>query len=191
MDYESYLTAVLRQDPDVVLVGELRTGEAAQHACEAALSGHLVLSTVHARDALGVLLRLNYLGVDLQLLAHSVRCVLYQSLVPILCENCKEIDQVEQRRMCDTRGELVDTLYRPRGCESCNMTGFHGRAPVNEVLFIDQAFSESILRCNNDMAALRRDLTDRQRFPLTHTALRLLQRGAITWSQMLEICEGR
>jgi len=137
MTFAAGLRAILRQDPDVVMVGEIRDPETAQIAVQASLTGHLVLSTVHTNDAVGAITRLRDMGIEPFLLASTVRLVLAQRLVRRLCTHCRaprEHDALSQRLM----GTGFDgTLYRAIGCPACNHTGYAGRLGVYEAVAID------------------------------------------------------
>ena len=139
MTFAAGLRAILRQDPDVVMVGEIRDKETAEIAVQASLTGHLVLSTVHTNSALAAITRLRDMGVESYLLASTVSAIVAQRLVRRLCPHCKigyEADEAEQR-LLGVDGPV--TLYRPHGCEHCNGTGYVGRHGVYEVVTIDEA----------------------------------------------------
>lgn len=138
LDYAAALRAVLRQDPDVIALGEIRDEESAAAALRAALTGHLVISTVHARSAREVALRLRDLGVDDLTHAQAIRLVVCQRLVPVLCARCKVIDL-----MSSAAHGL--TVYRPVGCVRCDYSGFSERVLVAEVLEGSGEFPEE--RC--------------------------------------------
>jgi general secretion pathway protein E len=140
MSFARGLRAILRQDPDVVMVGEIRDLETAQVAVQASLTGHLVMSTLHTNTAVGAVTRLRDMGVEPFLLSSSLTAVLAQRLVRRLCTACKRSYIADQQ----TRVELESlgrqeplTLYEAVGCEACNGTGFNGRAALFEVVVVD------------------------------------------------------
>jgi type IV pilus assembly protein PilB len=134
------LRTILRSDPDVILVGEIRDEETARIAMQAATTGHLVLSTLHAQSASSSIVRLKDMGVDPGLLAPSVNCVVAQRLARRLCVRCREpyapTDLERQRFELDSLGN-IEHLYRPRGCETCLQTGFEGRVALYEAMSVE------------------------------------------------------
>lgn len=144
MSFARGLRAILRQDPDVILIGEIRDGETAEIAVQASLTGHLLLSTLHTNTAAGAVTRLHDLGIDNFLLASTLRGVLAQRLVRKLCDHCKEpyeADKLLRRIAHFSKGALV---YRGRGCEYCNGTGYQGRRALFELVEIDEPLQKLI-----------------------------------------------
>lgn len=139
MSFAAGLRAILRQDPDVVMVGEIRDRETADIAVQASLTGHLVLSTVHTNSAVAAVTRLRDMGVEPFLLASTVKAILAQRLVRRLCESCKRPyapDPGERRLLgSDAAGDV--TLWAPAGCADCGHTGFAGRVGLYEIAVID------------------------------------------------------
>jgi general secretion pathway protein E len=138
MTFATGLRAILRQDPDVVMVGEIRDVETAEIAIQASLTGHLVLSTVHTNSAVGAITRLRDMGAEPFLLSSTIAAVLAQRLVRRLCPTCKEAhspDEAEQKLL----GVGPDaTIYRPKGCGRCGHTGYEGRVGVYEMMVVDE-----------------------------------------------------
>jgi general secretion pathway protein E len=133
------LRAILRQDPDVVMVGEIRDLETAEIAVQASLTGHLVFSTLHTNSAVGAVTRLRDMGVEPFLLSSSLIGVLAQRLVRVLCEDCKEL-YTAGKADCETMGIAVDnppTLYHARGCPECSQLGYRGRTGIYELVTVD------------------------------------------------------
>lgn len=146
MTFARGLRAILRQDPDVVMVGEIRDLETAQIAVQASLTGHLVLSTLHTNTAAGAITRLEDMGVEAFLLSSSLLGVLAQRLVRTLCPHCKEAhepDKEERNLLGVTKKEGV-LIYRARGCEHCNQTGYRGRTGIHELLLVNEHIRELI-----------------------------------------------
>lgn len=144
LTFASGLRAILRSDPDIVMVGEIRDRETAQIAIEAALTGHLVLSTLHTNDAPGALTRLTEMGIEPFLTASAIECVLAQRLARRLCPHCKEPYQptAEALRQNEFPPEAIEgevTLYRAAGCNRCNNTGYKGRFGIYEVMIVSEA----------------------------------------------------
>jgi type IV pilus assembly protein PilB len=135
--FANTLRSVLRQDPDVIMVGEIRDQETAEIAIRSALTGHLVISTLHTNNSAGTLTRLVEMGVEPFLVSSSVLGVLSQRLVRKLCPHCREAYEITQGERDLLGAELVPAgskVYRPRGCESCDHTGFSGRLGIFELL---------------------------------------------------------
>ena len=145
MTFAAALRSILRCDPDIVMIGEIRDRETAQIAVESALTGHLVLSTLHTNDAPGALSRLTEMGIEPFLTSSAVDCVLAQRLARKLCTNCKEPYTAtrEMLRKNDFPSEVADredvTLYRAKGCSRCNNTGYKGRLGLYEVMIVSEA----------------------------------------------------
>lgn len=143
LTFASGLRSILRQDPDTIMVGEIRDAETAEIAIRAAITGHFVLSTIHTNDALSTIVRLVDMGVEPFLVASSVKCVISQRLVKKLCTHCKTEREVES-----SDNILLHTQYKtafvPVGCSHCNNTGYSGRTAVFEIILIDSTLERMI-----------------------------------------------
>ena len=159
--FESGLRSALRQDPDVIMVGEIRDGETAEIAVNAALTGHIVFSTLHTNNAAGAFPRLIDLGVNPKVLSSAIAVVMAERLVRKLCEACKIYDNpshAEKALLEKIVSNIVDEnqripvqkIYRSKGCPRCNNTGFKGRIGVFEAILIDGAIEEIILQNPSD-----------------------------------------
>jgi len=139
MTFARGLRAILRQDPDVVMVGEIRDLETAEIAVQASLTGHLVLSTLHTNTAVGAVARLRDMGVEPFLLSSSLLGLAAQRLVRKLCPECKQPYQPEEREreMLGFPADQSLTLYKPHGCEACNHSGYRGRMGIYELVPVD------------------------------------------------------
>lgn len=146
MTFARGLRAILRQDPDVVMVGEIRDLETAQIAVQASLTGHLVLSTLHTNTAAGAITRLEDMGVEAFLLSSSLLGVLAQRLVRTLCTHCKQPHQpdAEECRLLGVTQASETIIHRAKGCEHCNLSGYRGRTGIHELLQIDEHIRELI-----------------------------------------------
>jgi general secretion pathway protein E len=150
LTFASALRSFLRQDPDVIMVGEMRDAETAHMGVHAALTGHLVLTTLHTNTAAGAITRMIDMGIESFLLASCVKVIVGQRLVRILCEDCKKPHELTAADLAqDQRYEALgfregDILYEPKGCEWCGYTGYHGRKGVFEVLEISPAVRRAI-----------------------------------------------
>ena len=138
--FESGLRSILRQDPDVIFVGEMRDFEAAQIALRSALTGHLVFSSLHTRDAIGTIARLEEMGIERHLLSSALIAVVAQRLVRVLCRACRQPYPCEGTELHELGFELPpgETIYRAAGCRKCEGTGYVGRTGVFEVLVLDE-----------------------------------------------------
>lgn len=150
LTFAHVLRAILRQDPDIVMVGEIRDGETARIAVQAALTGHLVLSTLHTNDAPGAISRLLDMGVEDYLLTSALLGTMAQRLVRTICPHCKESWQplpafVRETGLDRVAGTDAPTLWRGRGCESCRGAGYAGRTTIAELLPMDERISALVL----------------------------------------------
>jgi type II secretory ATPase GspE/PulE/Tfp pilus assembly ATPase PilB-like protein len=184
------LRAMLRQDPDIMMVGEIRDGETADVACRAALTGHLVLSTLHARHALGTVARLRDLGVPPYMLAGALNGVLAQRLSRRICEQC-----AEEYLLPSTLERVFESYYGPfenrgfrrgAGCSKCHYTGTHGRIGVYEYLAVDEELRR-LLAENVETAALRRYLEQRGFRRMEEDAFEKARQGLIAPEEVVEL----
>lgn len=146
MTFANALRAILRQDPNIVMIGEIRDGETAEIAVRASLTGHLVLSTIHTNDAVKTISRLVDMGIEPFMIASSLSCVCSQRLVRRLCDECSYYDDptVQERQVFDRYNIKVDKVRRPKGCPSCNNKGYRGRVGIFEVLIINDELRQLI-----------------------------------------------
>ncbi|MFA6303916.1 MAG: GspE family T2SS ATPase variant LspE [Legionella sp.] len=152
MTFAKGLRAILRQDPDVVMIGEIRDLETAEIAVQASLTGHLVLSTLHTNSALGALTRLRDMGVESFLLSSSIVGLIAQRLVRKLCSQCKTLHQLrddEKELMGIAPDADVSKVCEPKGCDQCNNLGYRGRTGIYELISIDETLRGMIHRNDN------------------------------------------
>ncbi|MDP9175439.1 MAG: GspE/PulE family protein [Planctomycetota bacterium] len=144
--FATALRALLRQDPDILMVGEIRDAETAKLATQAALTGHLVLSTLHTNDAAGAITRLYNIGIEPYLVGATVAGVMAQRLVRKLCQNCKEVYEpsMNEKRQIERVSGPVEKLYRAKGCSRCRNLGYSGRIGIYELLIPDDAMIDRI-----------------------------------------------
>jgi type IV pilus assembly protein PilB len=151
LTFASALRSILRSDPDIVLVGEIRDRETATIAIEAALTGHLVLSTLHTNDSATTPQRLIEMGVEPFLVGSAIDCIVAQRLARRLCEKCKVTYQAEQTSLTgvgwefELDGGQTPDLYRPVGCGACGQTGYLGRFAIHEVLTVTEEVERLIV----------------------------------------------
>jgi len=157
LTFAAGLRSVLRQDPDVILVGEIRDAETAEIAIQAALTGHLVFSTLHTNDAAGAVTRLIDMKIEPFLISSSVMAILAQRLVRVLCRECREPYQMTPAEISELEikgGAAGATVYRAKGCATCFNTGYLGRKAIYELLLIDDEIRQLIMK-NTDSATLK------------------------------------
>ncbi len=165
MTFARGLRAILRQDPDVVMVGEIRDLETAEIAVQASLTGHLVLSTLHTNTAIGAITRLKDMGIEPFLLSSSLVAVMSQRLVRLLCSDCKEQAEPSavERELLRLDSTVHDaTVHHAKGCERCKYTGYRGRTGIYEMIEIDDAMRQMIYANANEQDILK---VARQHYP--------------------------
>lgn len=146
LDFASGLRSILRQSPDVILIGEIRDSETADIAVKAALTGHLLMSTLHTNNAIQAITRLVDMGLEPFLVASSLIMSSAQRLIRLICAHCKEPDNVSSALLKDLNIGAGMRFYRGKGCHICNNTGFYGRAGLLEILMIDDIIKEMIVK---------------------------------------------
>ena len=188
--FGSILRNILRQDPDVIMVGEMRDLETAENAIQAALTGHLVLSTLHTNDAPASITRLIEIGVPPFLIQATLRGIVSQRLVRKICERCKEaiqIDTTELKQMGLNIGtQETVTVYRGRGCQHCRGTGYKGRIGIHEVL----PFSEAIRKLTTevtDLTAIREKAIQEGMVSLRENAINMFLAGVTTYQEVMRV----
>jgi type IV pilus assembly protein PilB len=150
LTFSAGLRSFLRQDPDIIMVGEIRDKETAEIAINAALTGHLVFSTLHTNDAPGAVTRMGNMGVEPFLITSTVHCVVAQRLLRRICKDCKEAydpppELLEELGIRPSAGETI-TLYRGTGCANCSRTGYKGRMAVHEVMVLNEEFRRGVIQ---------------------------------------------
>jgi general secretion pathway protein E len=182
------LRSILRHDPDVILIGEIRDQETAQIAVQASLTGHLVFSTLHTNDAPGALTRLVDMGVEPYLVASSLEAVLAQRLVRVLCKHCKQADHSPTAEAFKAQLGIPakTTIYKSVGCRECRNTGFHGRHAIFEWMDSDNEIRQLILK--NASSDQMRDAARRQGMrTLAEDGWRLVRLGITTVEEVLSV----
>jgi type IV pilus assembly protein PilB len=147
LDFASGLRSILRADPDIIMVGEIRDSETARIAIEAALTGHMVLTTLHTNDAPGAVTRLAKMGIESFLTASAVDCVVAQRLARKLCPNCKERASVSKKVLEENGFKVRAAIeaYRPVGCARCNKSGYKGRIGLFSVMQVTDSIKELVV----------------------------------------------
>lgn len=191
LDFARILRAMLRQAPNIILVGEIRDKETAEIAVQAALTGHLVFSTLHTNDAPSALTRLIDMGVKPFLVAASIQAVMAQRLLRHLCPKCKkpyEPEESELRAIGLTRDRIAGkTIYQPEGCPACDMTGFRGRKGVFELMEMDAGLRDVVFRGGSARQLRERARASGRMTTLLEDGVRKVQAGITTIHEVLRI----
>jgi type IV pilus assembly protein PilB len=186
LTFESGLRALLRQDPDLIMVGETRDGETAEISVRAAITGHVVLSTLHTNDAASSIVRLEDMGVETYLIANSLVGVVAQRLMRKVCQNCaQEMDATPEEQKI--LGEDIKKVRRGRGCAQCSNTGYRGRIAVHEILAIDANLRRMISNhaSQEEIVAYAKEHQDMR--TLKENGQKLVKKGITTPEELLKI----
>lgn len=190
LDFATCLRSLLRQDLDVIMIGEIRDNETARIAVQAALTGHLVLSTLHTNDAAGSVTRLVDIGIEPYLIAASLNAVLAQRLVRKICPKCKQPTTISDniRRYMEKAGVQTDQIFHGAGCDDCRGSGYAGRVGIYELLVIEERFREMI---NKDPSAgsMRRAFHEGGRRSLFDDGIVKVKQGLTTIEEVLRVTE--
>ena len=193
MTFAAGLRALLRQDPDVILVGEIRDQETADLAMRAALTGHLVFSTLHTNDALGAIPRLIDMGIEPFLLASALTAVIGQRLVRCICPGCKIERPDSEKVLAKFKGELPPDippkLWTGTGCRACSNTGYTGRAGIYEIILITDQLHDPIVH-GPDIAAIRAMIHKEGMPTMFHDGLQKALTGVTTIEEVLRVTGG-
>ena len=189
LTFANALRTILRQDPDIIMVGEIRDSEAADNAMQAALTGHMVLSTLHTNDTASSVTRLIDLGVKPYLINAGLVCVLAQRLVKVVCEECAKKIIVSKKKLAqfgiDVKDKEVE-IVRGAGCEECRLTGYVGRTAIFETLLIDEGIRRMILT-NESPESMRKYALANGMTSLRENAIRKMLSGQTTMEEVMRI----
>jgi len=191
LDFARALRSVLRHDPDIIMVGEIRDGETARIAVQAALTGHLVLSTLHTNDAAAAVTRLLDMGVEDYLVASTVSGVVAQRLVRVLCPACREeiaAPVAIAGHPANRASGLSGPFYRAKGCSSCGGTGYRGRSIIAELLTFNDDFRKAILQ-HADAVRLRAIAIEAGMEPLYDNGMRRVAEGMTSHDEVLRVAQ--
>jgi general secretion pathway protein E len=190
LNFANTLRHIVRQDPDIIMIGEIRDLETAEIAIQSALTGHVVFSTLHTNDAPSAITRLLDMGVENFLLSSTVRGILAQRLVRVICPSCKEPDKSstdrEELGKLGISGDI--TTYRGKGCEHCAFTGYYGRAGIFELLVVDEDIRRLVLQ-NADSNALRESARRAGMRTLMEDGALKIKAGMTTLSEVLRVTQ--
>lgn len=188
MTFAAGLRSILRQDPDIIMVGEIRDKETVEVSVRASLTGHLVLSTLHTNDALSSVTRMLDMGVEPFLVASSLSGVVAQRLVRKVCRDCAKAQEPTKREIdiFAKRGIQIDTVWKGSGCSSCNMTGYRGRIAIHEVLDINEELRKAIMN-EEPVTVLREIAVKNETIFLIDDGLLKVKQGLTTTEEVLRV----
>ena len=193
LSFATGLRSILRQDPNVVLVGEIRDVETAEIAIQASLTGHLVLSTLHTNDAASSITRLVDMGVEPFLVGSSLVAVLAQRLVRVLCTNCREGYEASERELREI-GVSADSIhgsvdvFRAVGCDRCNHTGYYGRLGIFELMMVDDDIRQLVAK-NIDSKTIKQQAVSKGMGTLRQDGARKVLQGITSVAEVLRATE--
>ncbi|MGJ7920542.1 GspE/PulE family protein [Neobacillus sp. LXY-4] len=188
MTFATGLRSILRQDPNIIMVGEIRDKETVEVAIRASLTGHLVLSTLHTNDALSSITRLVDMGMEPFLVATSLSGIVAQRLIRKVCRDCAEPHEASQREIdiFARRGLKIDKVMRGKGCASCNMTGYRGRIAIHEVVVVNEEMKRAIMT-DDSIPKLRQIAIKNKTIFLIDDGLLKVKQGLTTTEEVLRV----
>ena len=187
LTFASALRAFLRQDPDVIMVGEVRDQETAQICLRAALTGHMVLSTLHTNDALASINRLVDMGVERFLLASALRLVEAQRLVRRLCQECKQPHRLDDETAAKWKLDRNLEVFRPKGCPACRDTGYKGRVGLFEVIRVTPKLRD-LIASGTELPIIRAEARKQDMLLLADAGLQKVRDGVTSLEEVLSVC---
>lgn len=186
LTFASGLRSILRQDPDIVMVGEIRDAETAQIATRAAITGHLVLSTLHTNDTASTISRLIDMGIESYMVSSSVVGIIAQRLVKRICPKCKEAYEASSEEMGFLHRDEKTTLYKGKGCNACSGTGYSGRIAIHEVMVMDREIRNMIDK-GNSIDEIKDKAISKGLSTLNESCKELVLSGITTMEQLIKI----
>ncbi len=190
LTFASGLRSILRQDPDIIMVGEIRDVETAEISVQAALTGHLVFSTLHTNDATGALSRLTDMGVEAFLISSSVAGILAQRLVRKICENCKEPHKPppEILKKLEFKGNAPSTFYKGKGCKKCKSTGYKGRIGIFELLLMNDKIRDLVVK-QASSSEIKQEAVKEGMVTMMEDGLEKVRNGVTTLEEVLQVTQ--
>ncbi len=191
LSFSNVLRTALRQDPDIILIGEMRDAETADIAVRSAMTGHMVLSTLHTNDAISSVYRLQDMGIEGYLIATSLQAIVAQRLVRKICDNCKIEHVLDEHEMSWLQGAVSEQIennqfFQGNGCHLCNNTGYKGRKGVHEILEINDELADAF-RADDAKAFVQKARTAPGYKPLVNSALALANQGITSIEEVLKL----
>lgn len=192
LTFAAGLRSIVRQDPDVILVGEIRDSETAEIAVQSALTGHLVFSTLHTNDSASAITRLHDMGIEPFLIASSINAILAQRLVRIICPHCKEA-YIPDREEMNWLGSSIEldsqtTVYRGKGCTKCHYTGYQGRCGIFELLAMNKELKGLVLK-TSDANLIKEKAVENGMITLRTDGARKVLQGITTITEVHRVCQ--
>lgn len=191
LTFAEVLRSVLRQDPDVIMVGEMRDVETARIALQASLTGHLVFSTLHTNDSISAITRLLDMGIPPYLITSSLSGVFAQRLVRVICPQCKESYQPSMEELIQlgiTPQDDFGPLYQGKGCHYCDFTGFYGRVGIFELFILDDEI-RTLINSGASESLIRNKVQAKGMQPLLKDGLRKIKEGKTTIKEVLRVAK--
>ena len=191
LTFANGLRSVLRQDPNVILVGEIRDLETAEIAIQASLTGHLVFSTLHTNDAASAITRLVDMGVEPFLVASSLVAVLAQRLVRVLCNDCREAYDLSPEELAELGLHATERpvpVFKSSGCANCNYTGYHGRLGIFELMLVDDAIRAMVSQ-NVDSKSIKQAAQRKGMHTLRSDGARKVLQGITSVAEVMRATE--
>jgi type IV pilus assembly protein PilB len=187
LTFSKALRTLLRQDPDVIMVGEIRDQETARTAIQAAMTGHLVLSTLHTNDAPSAITRLTNMGIEAYLIGAALNMVLAQRLVRRTCAKCRRPYEPPKtlRKTLERMGCHVDKFFRGPGCRHCRNTGYSGRVGLHELMIVDDAIRDAIV-AGESIAQIRKMAVALGMITLSYDGFRKVREGLTTVEEVIQ-----
>ena len=190
LTFAKSLRSIVRQDPDIILIGEMRDNETASIAVQSALTGHLVLSTLHTNDSASAITRLVDIGIESFLITSAVRAVIAQRLIRALCSDCKEQympDETTLKRLGLKEVEFGQKkIFRAKGCSKCFNTGYRGRVPIFEILIVDDKI-KSLIRKTSDSIQIHKLAVNRGMKTLLQNGMDKVFQGISSIEEILRV----
>jgi type IV pilus assembly protein PilB len=186
LTFAAALRSILRQDPDVIMIGEIRDEETAEIAVRAAITGHIVFSTLHTNDAPGAIVRLEDMGVEDYLVSDALVGVIAQRLVKRLCPACKKKGRTNAREMEILGLNAPISISRPQGCQFCNHTGYKGRIAVHELMYMNETMKNAVLTEKN-LEVLRKLAVENGMVSLWDSCKSLVEKGITSIQELMNL----
>ena len=187
--FANSLRSILRQDPDVICVGEIRDEETASIALRSAQTGHLVLATLHCDSNASAIVRLLDLGVSSLMIAEGVSSIISQRLLRLLCEDCKVQAQLSKNKIIELHKKKINhtSIYQAQGCTACNNTGYYNRTAICDILVMNDKIKNGIIKSEQYVASLRTEGTKKGQSNLKKRAIRNVVTGKTTFDEVKRV----
>jgi type II secretory ATPase GspE/PulE/Tfp pilus assembly ATPase PilB-like protein len=189
LTFAEALKAILRQDPDIIYVGEIRDAETAEITVRAALTGHLVLSTLHTNDAAGAIVRLHEMGISRELIQSVLKCSFAQRLVRKICPRCKQVDHPKDYLTQQLGASANSTYYKGTGCDYCDHSGYRGMTAIYEIFLVDKKIGAMIVENVSDRE-VRQAAEKSGMQSLSQQGVLMAQKGITTLEEVARVIAG-